>query len=166
LTPDLWWECVWQRYADTFRELVCPLTDARETLTVIRDDILDASRYPLFDDVVPVLERLHRSGWRHIMVSNHVPELEAIVAALGIGEFFHAVLTSAIVGYEKPHACMFEAALEQIVPGAPVWMVGDSVEADCVPATSFGAKATLVRTETPFDRRAQDLWVALDMIES
>jgi putative hydrolase of the HAD superfamily len=166
LTPDLWWECVWQRYADTFRELGCPLTDARETLTVIRDDILDASRYPLFDDVVPVLERLHRSGWRHIMVSNHVPELEAIVAALGIGEFFHAVLTSAIVGYEKPHACMFEAALEQIVPGAPVWMVGDSVEADCVPATSFGAKATLVRIETPFDRRAQDLWVALDMIES
>ncbi len=81
LTPDLWWECVWQRYSDTFRELGCPLTEARQTLSVIRDDILDASRYSLFDDVVPVLERLHRNGWRHIMVSNHVPELEAIVAA-------------------------------------------------------------------------------------
>jgi putative hydrolase of the HAD superfamily len=166
LTPDLWWESVRRRYSEAFRELGCPLANGRETLFVIRDDILDACRYSVFDDVVLVLERLNRSGWRHVMVSNHVPELDEIVAALGIGEFFHAVLTSAIVGYEKPHARMFEAALEQTVPGAPVWMVGDSVEADCVPATSFGANAILVRTDTPFERRAPDLWAALDMIES
>jgi FMN phosphatase YigB (HAD superfamily) len=100
------------------------------------------------------------------MVSNHVSELDVIVAALGIGTFFHAVLTSAIIGYEEAHACMFEAALEQTVPGAPAWIVGDSVEADRVPATSVGAKAILVRTEAPFDRRAPDLWTALAMIES
>lgn len=71
------------------------------------------------------------------MVSNHVPELQEIVDALGIGRVFHAVLSSGVIGYEKPHARMFEAALELTVPGAPVWMVGDSVEADCVPATSL-----------------------------
>ena len=105
---------------------------------------------------------LRRSTWCRITFLN----LRRLLALSASGEFFHAVLTSAIVAYDKPHACMFEAAPEQTVPGAPGWMMGDSVEFDCVPATSFGAKAILVRTETPFDRRAQNLWAALDMIES
>ena len=46
---------------------------AEEHLEALRTDILDASRYTLFDDAVPVLSRLHERGWRQIIVSNHVP---------------------------------------------------------------------------------------------
>jgi putative hydrolase of the HAD superfamily len=166
LTPDLWWQAAWRRYSDAFCELGCPQSDGHEAFSTIRADILDARRYSLFDDVVPVLDRLHQRGWRHVIVSNHVPELDAIVDALGIRRFFHAVISSALIGYEKPHARMFEAALALTVPGAPIWMVGDNVDADCVPAASFGANAILVRTLGTFERRAPDLRAALDMIQS
>jgi putative hydrolase of the HAD superfamily len=99
-------------------------------------------------------------------VSNHVPELDAIVADLGIRRFFHSILTSGIVGYEKPHARIFEAALQQSVRDAPIWMVGDNVELDCVASEAFGAKAIHVRTADGFERHAEDMWAVLELIES
>ena len=77
----------------------------------LRAEILDARAYSLFDDVVPVLTALREAGWRHVIVSNHVPELADIMTGLGIREFFADVITSGLVGYEKPQAQMFEAAL-------------------------------------------------------
>src|SRR5215467_5321114 len=103
-TPDLWWSSVYERYLEAFLELDCPLTTKHALLTSIRDDILDARRYSVFSDVFPVLDQLHRRGWRQMIVSNHVPELRQIVDGLGIGSFFHVVVSSAVVGYEKPHA--------------------------------------------------------------
>jgi FMN phosphatase YigB (HAD superfamily) len=61
---------------------------------------------------------------------------------------------------------MFEMALAYSAPGAPIWMIGDSLNADCLPASSFGAKAILVRTPASFDCRADDLRSALKIIES
>ncbi len=164
LTPVLWWQAVYQRFADAFRELGCQVAEGHQ-LGAIREDIINAKRYTLFDDVVPVLDRLHRGGWRHVMVSNHVPELETIVDSLGLGLYFHAVLTSALVGYEKPHARIFEAALKESVPHAPIWMIGDNRDVDCVPAAAFGAEAILVRTSAALDPHASDLWAAARIIE-
>ncbi len=96
----------------------------------------------------------------------HVPELPRIVDDLGIGAFFHIVLTSGIVGYEKPHDRMFEAAVANSVPARPIWMLGDNVHADCLPVGAFGARAILVRATGDFDPRAEDLWQALAVIES
>jgi putative hydrolase of the HAD superfamily len=165
-TPELWWAAVYRRYAETFRRLGCPIADGDDALSDIRQDILDARRYSLFEDVVPVLDRLSLAGWRQVIVSNHIPELTEIVDTLGIGTLIHAVLSSGVVGYEKPHARMFEAAVECTAPGAPIWMVGENVDADCLPASAFGAKAILVRTVAAFERRADDLWAALGVIES
>jgi hypothetical protein len=47
--------------------------------------------------------------------------------------------------------------------GAPIWMLGDDEEADCLPVQ----KAILVRnTARTHDLQAKDLWGALDIIES
>jgi putative hydrolase of the HAD superfamily len=45
----------------------------------LRTEILDARAYSLFEDVVPVLTALREERWRHVIVSNHVPELADIV---------------------------------------------------------------------------------------
>ena len=87
---------------------------------------------------------LRAQDWRHVIVSNHVPELADIVAGLGIRAFFADVITSGLVGYEKPHARMFEAAVRCAIPGAPVWMIGDNPECDCHPVGAFGANAILI----------------------
>ena len=164
-TPELWWDSVYAGYCAAFARL--GLDDLAHALPEIRDDILDASRYRLFDDAVPVLGALARLGWRQVIVSNHVPELAEIVRGLGIGEFFHAVATSGLVGFEKPHSRMFEAARKHSLPGAPIWMIGDNETCDCVPAVAFGATAILVRSRSRFyECCAKDLWTALSLIEA
>jgi putative hydrolase of the HAD superfamily len=101
------------------------------------------------------------------IVSNHVPELSDILAGLGIREFFADVITSGLVGYEKPHAAMFEAALRCVIRGAPIWMIGDNLECDCRPVGAFGANAILVRAAEPrFEPCAADLWQAARLITS
>jgi putative hydrolase of the HAD superfamily len=86
-----------------------------------------------------VLTALSAEGWRHVIVSNHVPELADVVAGLGIRAFFADVITSGLVGYEKPHPQMFEAAVRSAIPGAPIWMIGDNLECDYHPVPAFGA---------------------------
>jgi len=73
--------------------------------------------------------------------------------------------TSGLVGYEKPHTQMFQAALRCAIPGAPIWMIGDNPECDCHPVGAFGANAILVRAARPaFERHAADLWQAARLI--
>lgn len=50
--------------------------------------------------------------WRQLILSNHVPELVAIVEGLGIDCYFETVLRSGVTGYEKPHPASFAGALE------------------------------------------------------
>lgn len=41
----------------------------------VRGTYLDATAWVVYDDVVPTLTRLSGLGWRHVVLSNHVPEL-------------------------------------------------------------------------------------------
>ena len=142
-TPELWWSAIYNVYSDALRHLGFDDADIAGALPAIRGDILDASRYRLFDDVEPVLNILSNRDWRQIIVSNHVPELGQIISDLGIGRYFSAVVTSGSVGYEKPHNRMFEVATEHSVPNARTWMVGDNVACDCLPVAAFGVDAVL-----------------------
>ena len=84
----------------------------------------------LFDDSLPALERLGEAGWRHVILSNHVPELGQLVSGLGLDRHIETVLCSAVTGYEKPHPEAFAAAVGVRRNGEPVWMVGDNPVAD------------------------------------
>ena len=99
----------------------------------------------MFEDTIPALTKLEQEGWKHVIVSNHVPELEALVSHLGIHEYVQEVFTSALVGYEKPHQKMFEHVLSHIQSNDDMWMIGDSVAADINGAASVGIKGILVR---------------------
>lgn len=61
---------------------------------------------------------------------------------------------------------MFEVAREHTAGDGPIWMVGDNPVADCEAATAFGVNAILVRSEAGFHRRADDLWGALELLQS
>ena len=111
----------------------------------VRESFLDLNRWHVFPDVFASLEELRRKGWRHWILSNHVPELPDLVAGLGLLDFFEEVVTSAMTGYEKPHA----EAFRQILRGMPalqtVWMIGDNPVADIAGAEAVGLSAILVR---------------------
>jgi putative hydrolase of the HAD superfamily len=165
-TAEEWWQCVFRRYVNVFEELGLAEATTPDALDGIRRDILMAQRYSIYPDVEAVLNRLSHAGWRQVMVSNHVPELPNLVEGLGLARHFAAIVTSGIVGYEKPHPPMFGVARTHTIRGKPVWMIGDNLVSDCLSVAPLGVTAILVRVgaEPPYDRQAE-LWGALRLIE-
>jgi putative hydrolase of the HAD superfamily len=111
------------------------------------------------------LGSLREEGWEHVVLSNHVPELDEIIRCLGLHELVSAVVNSAVTGYEKPHPKAFEIATSRAQCPTNLWMVGDSHEADAREAERSGIRAILVRRDDPaIRRRAPDLRAAAVLI--
>ncbi len=118
-----------------------------------------------YHDAEPALRRLSEAGWIQAVVSNHIPELAHLLVNLGLAQYLARVYTSALVGYEKPHAGFLGRVLDDGPWPAPIWVVGDSVEADCLPARTYGCRAVLVRTrDERFRPRVADLSQAVDLM--
>ncbi|GAA4193615.1 hypothetical protein GCM10022288_27680 [Gryllotalpicola kribbensis] len=148
--PDAWWgrlepvllmSCV---YAGVDAEI------AEQAVAAVRPRFSDPAEWELFPETTDALEALQEEGWRLAIVSNAVPELRRIVAGLGIASYFDAIISSAEVGYEKGHPEIFRIALRALgepEPTAPVWMVGDNLEADIEGATRLGFGTVLVHSQ-------------------
>jgi putative hydrolase of the HAD superfamily len=165
--PEAWWHAVELVMARAYERVGIAPARAGELATRARELYIDPTRgWVVFEDTVPVLERLRAAGWRHVSLSNHVPELPALVDGLGLGSSIETVLTSASIGYEKPHPAAFELALGRCGGSDRVWMVGDNPVADVGGAEAVGIDAILVRRSAPgVARRADDLWGVLAIIE-
>ena len=87
-TPAAWWDAVNRRYAEIFAAVGHPSAATAPALDALRDDILDSSRYVVFDDVIPALERAQAAGRRNVIVSNHIPELADLVQGLDLTRHF------------------------------------------------------------------------------
>jgi putative hydrolase of the HAD superfamily len=156
--PERWWQAMTRHLAGGFESLGADAGRALDLASRVRARYVDPATYEVFEDTQPVLNALHERGWRHWILSNHVPELPGIVAALGWDALVEGVLTSARLGYEKPHPEIF--ALARARAGRPdtLWMVGDNVEADVLGAERAGIPAILVRShDERAGRRCADL---------
>jgi putative hydrolase of the HAD superfamily len=109
----------------------------------------DLTRWRLFPDTLPTLNTLSANGWRHIVLSNHVPELPEILRHLGVIDQVVAVFNSAQTGYEKPHPQAFRYVLDFIGDAETVWMIGDNYVADVLGAEAVGIPGILVRKAHP-----------------
>jgi putative hydrolase of the HAD superfamily len=163
--PGAWWRHVEALLGRAFAGVGFE-ERAGDLARLTRDRYLDPSGWRLFPDTVPVLHRLRDAGWRHVVLSNHVPELTQIVGRLGLEDLVDGVLTSAVTGYEKPHPQAFALARAAAGGAEPLWMVGDNPDADVRGAEAAGIPAILVRTETDgVVRQAADLWGVLEIVE-
>ena len=132
----------------------------------VRSTYLDPSAWVVFDDVEPALIRLSAGGWRHVILSNHVPELPQLVDALGLARYFDAVHTSARIGAEKPHPEAFRRVLATLPAEAVVCMVGDNPVADVQGAEAVGLPAIRVRKGSqPADSHGISLSNLVDRLE-
>lgn len=160
-TADAWWAALTPVLAGACTGAGLPAADAERAVAAFRSVYLDPARWTVFPDVAEAFGRL--SGYRHVIVSNHVPELPALVAALGLE--VDAVVTSAAVGWEKPHPAMFAAGRAAAGDPAELWMVGDNPVADVAGAEAVGIPAVLVRTPPgSVERHAPDLLAAASLI--
>lgn len=147
-TPEDWWEQLYPLFADAFEANGVAPTRAQSLAEQVRPVYVRNDWY-LFDDTVPTLSRLSSLGWTHLILSNHVPELETIVHDLGVAQHVDRIYTSADIGYEKPHPKAFQPILSTIEAGTTVWMVGDSFRADVRGASNVGIPGILVRESHP-----------------
>ena len=154
--PEAWWVSVRPVLGRAYEAAGYEPARALELAAAAERLYVDPSvGWALFDDTLPVLERLSQAGWTHAILSNHVPELRRIVAALGLDEVVDFFSCSAETGYEKPHPQAYASVLDPLRP-AEAWMIGDNVVADVLGAEELGIPAVLVRRPDPRAARYAD----------
>ncbi|MEE8353712.1 MAG: HAD-IA family hydrolase [Dehalococcoidales bacterium] len=167
-TPDDWWLQLEPVFARAYQGVGFDRTRAEELATIVRRCFVNPERFVVFDDTIPALKHLSERGWKHVILSNHVPELPDIVAALGLSSHIDVCITSALTGYEKPNREAFRIALSMAGTPAAVWVIGDNLTADVRGAEALGLPAILVRSSSSENVAycARDLLEAASIIET
>ncbi len=104
----------------------------------LREEIIHNSDYQLVPKAKEVLEALSVKGFTHIIASNHIPELSEILDQLEISNYFEAVYTSGMIGFEKPNRHFFDAIFNDLPRDQIAHMIGDSYERDIKGASDLG----------------------------
>jgi putative hydrolase of the HAD superfamily len=103
------------------------------------------SAWHVYDDAVPTLDKLHRSGTRLGVVSNWDSRLPRLLELLGLAHYFDAVSVSHVEGVEKPDPALFRRVLARL-GGAPreALHVGNVLDLDVVGAQAAGIDGVLL----------------------
>lgn len=102
----------------------------------------DSGSWRLYEDVLEVLEHLSGTGQILAIVSNWDSRLPSLCDDLGLTPFFHTIVVSSLVGYEKPHPAIFQIALEKTqLNASDVLYIGDDPFLDYQAARKVGINA-------------------------
>jgi putative hydrolase of the HAD superfamily len=116
---------------------------------LVRDELVELTRQSAnWDTVLPGTRQLLDSiGSRHRIgvISNADGKIEEVLARCSIADCFLTITDSGLVGHEKPHPAIFEAAFRemQAQPDESLY-VGDVYSVDYVGATQAGMQAVLM----------------------
>lgn len=101
--------------------------------------------YRVFDDVMPALELLERNGVRRAVISNADADVTSFCLHMGFSKHMDLIVTSALVGWEKPDQRTFFAALEPLeIAPEDALHVGDQALSDVAGARAIGMSAALI----------------------
>lgn len=156
---DDWWRSIGTviRHAVARVEGLAP-ADHEAIVTALREEYLRPGAWALYPDVLPFFASPFAASRRHVILSNHVPELEEILGSLGIRNHFEAIFNSSLTGIEKPHPEAFRQIRRAFPDTRDFLMIGDSYLADIAGAASEGISGVLVRTaDDRADRRCTSL---------
>jgi putative hydrolase of the HAD superfamily len=158
-SADQWWKQINAVVAEALRSGAGLEPQAAKSLAqAVQRIYLEPNAWQRFPDALSSLQELARRGWRHVLLSNHVPELRQLLAGLDLTPHFACILNSAETGYEKPHPQAFRLALDACVADRPVWMIGDNFHADIIGAEWIGIPGILVHSSHPLaERQASNL---------
>lgn len=86
------------------------------------------------------LARKYRVG----VISNADGKINEVLRRCGIEDCFETIIDSGIVGYEKPHPAIFEAAVTSLgIPASDSLYLGDVYSVDYLGATASGMRSVL-----------------------
>ncbi len=101
--------------------------------------------FTLFDDAIPALSQLAAKGFSLGLISNLRRDMGQLCQRLGMAEYLDFYINSEEVGSEKPHAPIFQAALERtaVFPQEALH-IGDQYRSDVLGAKAVGMHAVLI----------------------
>lgn len=122
-----------------------------------------------WDQLLPgtraVLERI-RQKYRIAVISNADGKIENVLSRCGIADCFESITDSGIVGFEKPRAEIFEAALRTMnVRAGQSLYVGDVYSVDYIGATNAGMQAILLDVAGAYRERPEPRVETLAQLE-
>ncbi len=146
---EVWWESVLPILERAYCGVGFDAARAGVLARRFRAAYLNLERWRCYEDTASTLAALSARGWRHILLSNHVPELRAILSHIELDAHLTYIFNSAETGYEKPHRRAFQMVLEVVPDAKTLWMVGDNFDADVQGAAAHGIPGIMVHREHP-----------------
>lgn len=120
--------------------------------------------YRAFEDVMPALIHLREAGVQRAIISNADSDVTEFCTHLALADEMDLIVTSALVGHEKPDARTFRAALEPLgVDPADALHIGDQPKSDVVGALQIGMRAALIDRYQRHDPAEHDVPVMLGL---
>jgi putative hydrolase of the HAD superfamily len=118
---------------------------ARQAYISEFEEIPDHRHYGVFADVMPALQRLRAAGLQTAVISNADADVTTICAHLAFAHEMDLIVTSALVGWEKPDPRTFRAAFEPLgIAPATALHIGDQPRSDVAGALAVGMNAVLL----------------------
>jgi FMN phosphatase YigB (HAD superfamily) len=114
------------------------------------------TNYRVFADVAPALLKLEDAGIKRAIISNADADVTELCTHLNFAHHMDAIITSALVGWEKPNPRTFYAALDHpLIDVAPADAIhiGDQPGSDVAGAVAIGMRAALIDR---YDRHTDD----------
>jgi putative hydrolase of the HAD superfamily len=98
-------------------------------------------------DALPVLDYLTRSGYSLGLISNagDDEDVQNLIDRFNLRKYFQVILTSAALGWRKPHPKIFQEALARLdTPHDQAVMIGDMLGADILGAQNAGMQSVWI----------------------
>jgi putative hydrolase of the HAD superfamily len=144
LSNQAWWDALSPVFARALAALGIGVNEQLPIVASVKTEYLRLDAWRVSAGADAVLETLSREGWTHILISNHVPELPGLVAALGLAPHFERVFCSAELGVEKPNPAFLSRILASLGSYGSAWVVGDNIRADIGAANAAGLPSILI----------------------
>lgn len=135
-----------------------------ETARTVREHVEQAVadsgwNYRVFDDVEPALTMLAEAGVQRAVVSNADRDVTEFCLHMGFARQMDLIVTSALVGWEKPDPRTFHAALDPLgVAPEDALHIGDQALSDVSGSRVIGMQAAIIDR---YDRHREDEHPAL-----
>jgi HAD superfamily hydrolase (TIGR01549 family) len=131
----------WTFHTHLLEELNAPDDHVRDALVVNTQN--SANWDQLLAGTCDALQRIGRT-YPIAVISNSDGRIRDVLQRCGIAECFQSITDSGIVGHEKPHPAIFQAALREMQAKAEESLyVGDVYSIDYLGASSAGMQAVL-----------------------
>ncbi|MBI4297350.1 MAG: HAD-IA family hydrolase [Chloroflexi bacterium] len=143
--PELEQQRFWAEYERMLLREAGVEVSAELALQIIQEVRLHPSEFALFEDALPTLQEVKARGLVLGLLSNLRRELDELCQRLGLTPYLDFTLTSAEVGFEKPHPAIFFEALKRAnVKPAQALHVGDQYHSDILGARGVGIRPLLL----------------------